>query len=132
MDGSRFDQIARSLYAPRTRRAVMASLGAALGTSVLAADEAGAKKKHRKRKKTCAKKCQDGCCTSKYGACVRPGQQSLSQCGTGGAICNSTGCRCSASSPCPEGQCCDGDGACGPCLVFMTSAARKGNLGGLT
>lgn len=135
MDGSPFDQVARSLHALRTRRNAVAALGPALGASVLAARDADARKKHknkhRKRKKTCAKQCSDGCCTSKNGQCVRSGQQSLSQCGTGGEICRSTGCHCSASLPCPEGQCCVGDGTCGPCLAFMTSATRTGNLGGL-
>lgn len=132
MDGSHFYHIARSLNALRTRRSAVASLGAALSTPVLATLDANARKKHKKRKKTCAQKCPDGCCTSKKGQCVRPGQQSLSQCGTGGEICRSTGCRCSASLPCPEGQCCDGDGACGSCLVFMTSTKHAGDLGGLT
>ncbi|MCA9877272.1 MAG: hypothetical protein KC442_05810 [Thermomicrobiales bacterium] len=133
MDGSRFDQVARALHALRTRRAAVATLGAALGAMALSArDSAGRKKhKHKKRKKTCAKTCRDGCCTSKKGRCVRPGQQSLSQCGTGGETCRSSGCRCSASLPCPEGQCCGSDGACGSCLVFETSTTHTGDLGGL-
>jgi hypothetical protein len=135
MDGSRFDQITRSLHAQRTRRAAVATLGAALGATAFAVRDAGAKKKKKhhghKRKKTCAQTCQDGCCTSKRGTCVRPGSQSGAQCGTGGEICRSGCPECTADRPCPEGQCCDGDGVCGACLVFMTSATRTGNLGGL-
>ena len=139
MDGSRFDQFARSLNTLRTRRTAVATFSAALVAPVLAALDADAKNKHGKRKKKkCAQKCQDGCCTSKYGTCVRPGQQSNGQCGTGGAICRSTGCggacpncRCSDANPCPEGQCCSGDGTCGACLAFVTSTLHNGNLGGL-
>jgi hypothetical protein len=125
--------MARSLETLRTRRSAVATLGAALGATALAAHEAGAKKKkkHHKRKKTCAQKCQDGCCTSKFGSCVRPGAQSGGQCGTGGEICHGGCPECTANRPCPEGQCCDGDGACGPCLVFVSSSTHQGDLGGL-
>ena len=134
MDDSRFDEMARSLTALRTRRTAVAALGAVFGAPALAVLDTGArkkKKKHHKRKKPCAQTCGDGCCTSKFGSCVRPGQQSLGQCGTGGETCRSSGCRCSASLPCPEGQCCDGNGACGSCLVFMTSSTHTGDVGGL-
>jgi hypothetical protein len=48
-------------------------------------------------------------------------------------ICRDNVCSaCSATNPCPTGQCCAGDGICGPCLVFVTSSAHKGKLGGLT
>lgn len=137
MDGLQFDSIARSLGARRTRRAVTATLGAALGATALAGLDAEAKKK-KKHKKPCAKKCSDGCCTGKKGKCIQPAQQSSGQCGTGGEICRSTGCLgtcpncvCSASAPCPTGQCCRGDGTCGACLVFVSSSTQTGNLGGL-
>ena len=139
MDGSRLDSLARTLGSMKSRRTLTAALGVALGGPLLAVVDAGAKKKKgKKRKKTCAQKCRDGCCTSKYGTCVRPAQQSGGQCGTGGEICRSTGCagmctncRCSAADPCPDGQCCDGLGNCGSCLVFVTSTLHNGDLGGL-
>lgn len=132
MDGSRFDQIARSLTALRSRRTAVATLGAALGMPALAALDADAKKKRRKRKKKCAKKCPDGCCTGKYGSCILPAQQSTTVCGTGGEICRSTGCpTCDARTPCPSGECCTREGHCGACLAFMSSEAVYGNVGGL-
>ena len=132
MDSAQFDQLTRSLTALLTRRNVVA-LGSALGLPVLAVSDADAKKK-----KKCAKKCKDGCCTGKKGKCIRPDQQDLGRCGTGGEICRSTGCmgtcpncRCSAAAPCPAGQCCSGSGTCGPCLVFLSSTKQSGRLGGL-
>ena len=133
MDGSRLDSLARKFGAVQSRRTLTAVFGAALGGPLLTVGDANAKKKKgKKHRKKCAQKCQDGCCTSKYGTCVRPGQQSSGQCGTGGETCRSTGCpECTADRPCPEGQCCSGDGTCGSCLVFMTSSKHTGNVGGL-
>lgn len=135
MDGSRFDQLARTLNTLRTRRTAVGMLGAAFGLPALATLETSAKKK---RKKPCARKCKDGCCIGKKGKCIRPDQQDTGRCGTGGEICRSTGCvgtcpncRCSSTAPCPTGQCCSGNGTCGPCLVFVTSTTKNGNLGGL-
>ncbi|MCA9878249.1 MAG: hypothetical protein KC442_10725 [Thermomicrobiales bacterium] len=136
MDGSQFDHLARSLSLARTRRGVAALLAGAAATPLLVAD-ARKHKKHKKKKK-CARKCQDGCCTSTKGTCIRPAQQSATQCGTGGEICRTTGCvsarpndACSASNPCPTGQCCGGSGTCGACLAFVTSTLHNGALGGL-
>lgn len=128
MDSAQFDHFARLL---RTRRGIAALLAGAAAATPLRATNAR-KKKHKKKKK-CAGKCLDGCCTGKKGACIRPAQQSATQCGTGGEICRTTGCTsgCSASNPCPAGQCCKGDGRCGPCLVFVSSTTYEGNLGGL-
>ena len=39
--------------------------------------------------------------------------------------------RCSTHAPCPAGQCRGRSGACGPCLVFVSSSEHTGNLGGL-
>jgi hypothetical protein len=84
MDGSQFDDLLRALS--RSRRTILgAALAAASGADALPAAYA-------KKKKKCAKKCKDGCCTSKHGKCIRPAQQSATQCGTGGEICRSGGC----------------------------------------
>jgi hypothetical protein len=138
MDSSQFDQLVRSLTALRTRRTAITTLGVALGLPALTTLGASAKKKKKKRKKPCAKTCKKGCCTGKKGKCIKPNKQDSSRCGTGGEICRSTGCagtcpkcKCSATAPCPTGQCCAGDGTCGPCLVFVTSTQQSGNLGGL-
>ncbi|MFT4041477.1 MAG: hypothetical protein QM692_25055 [Thermomicrobiales bacterium] len=134
MDGSQFDSIARSLGMPRTRRTIMATLGAALGGTALNGLVADAKKKKKKKKKKpCATKCPGGCCTSKYGSCIQSIQQSAALCGFNGEICRTDGCpgTCTVNRPCPSGQCCSGAGTCGACLTFVTSAKRNGNLGGL-
>lgn len=131
MDGSQFDRLARVYGVARSRRAVTALLGGLVAAPILATVDVDARKKH-KRKKTCAKKCPNGCCTGKNGSCIQPAQQSQSVCGTGGEICRSTGCpECTASLPCPTGQCCRGNGTCGACLVFVSSSGHTGNLGNL-
>ncbi|MFN8662898.1 MAG: hypothetical protein U0075_13470 [Thermomicrobiales bacterium] len=130
MEDAQFDRLAQHLGVLRSRRAVTALLGGLLVSPVLAGPEGAAGKK---KKKKCAKKCATGCCTSKFGKCLQPEQQSVSRCGTGGAVCTSTGCReCTAERPCPAGQCCSGRGTCGACLVFVTSTEKTApNLGGL-
>ena len=137
MDDSRFDHLSRFFGTLRSRRGAVAAIGTLAALPMLDPLETDAKKK-KKKKKPCAKKCPSGCCTSKTGTCIQPNQQTSAQCGTGGAICRSTGCagtcpncQCSASAPCPAGQCCRGDGTCGACLVFVTSSKHTGNLGGL-
>ncbi|MDQ2653143.1 MAG: DUF1554 domain-containing protein [Chloroflexota bacterium] len=138
MDGLRFDRLARTWGALRSRRAAGALLGGLLAAPLLTSEDSDAKKK-KKKKKTCAKKCKTGCCTGKRGKCIQPAQQSLTQCGTGGAICSSTGCAgtcpncgCSASKPCPAGECCDGKGTCGACLVFRSGTGHDGDFDGLS
>ncbi len=129
MDHLRFDQFARAVGAQRTRRSAAALLAGGLAVPLLSSTLTDAKKK----KKKCKKKCKDGCCTSKYGKCIQPAQQSTTQCGSGGATCQRSGCpACTPSRPCPTGQCCSGNGTCGLCLAFVTSSAQNGNLGGLT
>jgi hypothetical protein len=129
MDDSQFDQLARALGAVRTRRTALAAAGGVLTAPVLASIGVSGKRKKRKK---CAKKCKDGCCTSKFGKCIKPTQQNTSQCGAGGGICQNS-CPCSASLPCPAGQCCNGAGTCGECKVFVTERlAAQGALGGLT
>ena len=89
MDADRFDDALRLLSTSR-RPIVGLVLGGLFG--VRFHDESAAKKK----KKKCAKKCADGCCTSKHGKCILPAQQTLVQCGTGGEICRSD---CSVVQP---------------------------------
>jgi hypothetical protein len=129
MDGFAFGRLARALGTMRTRRTAATAVGGAFVAPVLARLEVDGK---RKKKKKCAKKCKDGCCTSKRGKCIKSAQQSTAQCGTGGSICQSTGCRCNDALPCPAGQCCDGAGTCGECQVFATSTLGPGDIGGLT
>ena len=129
MEDARFDRLAQKLGALRSRRAVTALLGGLLVAPVLAGAEVDANKK---RKKPCARKCATGCCTGKYGKCLQPAQQTVSQCGGGGAVCKSAGCpECTAERPCPTGECCSGAGTCGSCLAFVSSSLQNANLGGL-
>ena len=127
-DGFAFDHLARAFGGMCTRRAALAVVSGALAGPLLAGFAVDGK---RKRKKKCAKTCKDGCCTSKRGKCIKPAQQSTVQCGAGGSICQSTGCRCSDALPCPAGQCCDGAGMCGECKVFASSSSGPGDIGGL-
>ena len=129
MEDARFDRLAQELGVLRSRRAVTALLGGLLVAPVLAGAEVDANKK---RKKPCARKCATGCCTGKYGKCLQPAQQTVSQCGGGGAVCKSAGCpECTAERPCPTGECCSGAGTCGSCLAFVSSSLQNANLGGL-
>lgn len=129
MDASLFDRLTRLLDARRSRRVASFLMGGLAVTNLLPGSPVEAKKK----KKKCAKKCAGGCCTSKYGKCVPPAEQSAALCGTGGAICQRTGCpACTAARACPTGQCCTGSGTCGACRVFITSATPTGAMGGLS
>lgn len=135
MDGSRFDRLVLRFGRTSTRR-TLTTLAAASALPTLGLRRSEARKK---KKKKCARKCATGCCTGKYGKCIQPAQQSLTQCGTDGAICRSTGCKgtcpncgCSANTPCPTGQCCDGQGTCGACRVFFASTGHTGDFDGLT
>ena len=130
MDTSRFDRMARALGETRTRRTAVAMIAGALAIPM--PGEIAGKGKHKPRKKKCAKACKDGCCTSKFGKCIKPSDQSTTRCGTGGSICQSTGCTCTASRPCPTGQCCSDGGACGECKVFASSTRVPGDIGGLS
>ncbi|MFN8674826.1 MAG: hypothetical protein U0Z70_00485 [Thermomicrobiales bacterium] len=130
MDASRFDHLARVLGAMRTRRAAATLVGAAVVAPLTAREHVASRRK--KRRKKCAKTCKDGCCTGKYGKCIQPAKQSVTRCGEGGEACRSSGCpECTADRPCPDGSCCRRDGTCGACLVFVTSTAQAGSLGGL-
>jgi hypothetical protein len=102
MDGSQFDNLLRFLTESRRSivgGALIAAAGWFGGTTVDA---------KKKKKKPCKKKCKDGCCTKKFGKCIRPAQQSGSQCGTGGEICRSTGCGGGCGAGC-DTCCADGD-----------------------
>jgi hypothetical protein len=142
MDGSRFDRLAQAWGAVRSRRALLPVLGGALLAPVATGPGVNATiRKRRKHNRKCANTCKNGCCTSKYGKCVRPKQQTAELCGTGGERCRRTGCgtqpetcadhTCSATTPCPTGECCSADGTCCACLAFVTSTTHIGNLGGL-
>lgn len=115
MDGRSFDNLLRSLT--KSRRSLV---GSALTAGGILAGLTSAEAK--KKKKKCAKKCKDGCCTKKYGKCIRPAQQSSTRCGSGGEICR-TNC---------EGPVCDEDciGCCdGPTCIEDTSDAQCGGGG---
>lgn len=128
MDHAQFETLTRRFADQVTRRHSLGLLGALGVAGATLTEDAAAKKK----KKKCAKKCPNGCCTGTRGKCIQPANQSATQCGVGGAICQSIGCpACSPSRPCPTGQCCRGDGTCGSCLVFVTSSLQASNLGGL-
>ena len=108
MDGRRFDNLLRSLT--DSRRSLLG--GALAGIAGLLGGASVGAKKHHKKKKPCKKKCKDGCCTGKHGKCIKPAQQSSTQCGTGGEICRSTGCGgggCGAGCDtcCANGECVD-------------------------
>jgi hypothetical protein len=69
-------------------------------------------KRKKKKKKPCASKCKDGCCTAKFGACISPAQQNATRCGVGGQICRSTncgggGCGAGCNTCCAGGVCID-------------------------
>ena len=108
MQGSDFDNLMRSLT--ESRRSLLGiSLGGTLSFLGLARADAKGKKK---KKKPCAKKCPDGCCTSKNGKCIAPDQQNATQCGSGGEICRSDcGGRQNCGAGCANG-CCTGAGTC--------------------
>lgn len=105
MDGSRFDSLTRSFAL--SRRLILGSALAA-GLSALAGNEARAKKK---KKTPCAKACKDGCCTTRFGKCIKPNQQNSTRCGADGEICrtNCGGGRCGAgcNTCCAAGECLD-------------------------
>lgn len=125
MDGHQFDDLLRALSESRRSLlgAALAAAGGLVGFTTIDA---------KKRKKKCAKKCKDGCCTGKFGKCIKPTQQNASQCGSGGEICRSTGCGgggdtcattcegCCAGNECIEvptdDQCGNNGSACVPCV----------------
>lgn len=106
MDGRQFDNLLRSWS--DSRRTVLGGVIAA-AAGLLGISQVDAKKK--KKKKPCAKKCQSGCCTGKFGKCIQPAQQNSTQCGSGGEICRSNcgggGCGAGCESCCAGGVCID-------------------------
>lgn len=104
MDGRDFDILLRTLT--QSRRSLLGGMLAGV-VGVLRVPGAGAKGK--KHKKPCAKRCADGCCTSKRGTCIRPDKQSATRCGTGGEICRAS---CEAPSPPAPPICTDGGRYC--------------------
>ncbi|MCA9877978.1 MAG: hypothetical protein KC442_09350 [Thermomicrobiales bacterium] len=109
MDGRQFDILLRDLS--NSRRSLAGAALAAAGV-LLGLVPTIAKKK---KKKKCAKKCKDGCCTGKFGKCVKPAQQDATRCGNGGEICR-TNCGDGV-----DGDTCDSDcaGCCqgNACLI---------------
>lgn len=105
MNDFRFDLLARTLDGATRRSLLGGALAGALGWHRLTDAEA----KGRKNRKKCAKRCADGCCTSKRGKCILPDRQSASQCGTGGEICRTS---CEAPPPPPPTMCTDGGRYC--------------------
>lgn len=122
MDADRFDDALRRFSTSRRPLAGLV-IGGLFGAGLF--NETAAKKK-----KKCAKKCADGCCTSKHGKCIRPDQQSAAQCGTGGEICRAN-CvpppgpppvppvppsppppPCQTDNQCPTGLNCNSAGQC--------------------
>jgi hypothetical protein len=102
-DGRRFDDLLRSLTDSR-RSLLGGSLAALAGLLGMATVEA----KKKKKKKPCKKKCSDGCCTKKFGKCIKEAQQTPTQCGTDGEICRNN---CGGSGSCKDEctTCCAGD-----------------------
>lgn len=107
MDGSQFDDLLRALS--RSRRTILgASFAIVSGVAGLTVTDA------KKKKKPCAKKCKDGCCTGKFGKCIKPAQQTATRCGTGGEICRSNcgggnACGAGCDTCCANGQCVDAE-----------------------
>ncbi len=103
MDGRRFDDLLRSLTDSR-RSLLGGSLAAFAGLLVIATADA----KKKKKKKPCKKKCKDGCCTKKFGKCIKPAQQTEDECGTGGEICHpciSEPCGAGCDTCCANNEC---------------------------
>jgi hypothetical protein len=119
MDGRQFDDFLRHLS--NSRRSLLGTALAAAGviTGLSATD---AKKK---KKKKCARKCKDGCCTKKYGKCIKPAQQNATQCGTGGEICRTN---CGGGGACGAG--CEGCCANGECLDASQVSNEQCGTGG--
>ncbi|MFT4039644.1 MAG: hypothetical protein QM692_15780, partial [Thermomicrobiales bacterium] len=107
-----------------------ALLGGALAAPLLGRENAD---EEEKEKETVREAMPGRLLHQHEGRIYSAGQQSNGLCGSGGAICRSTGCAgtcpncaCSASDPCPTGQCCRGDGTCGACLAFVSSSGQNG------
>lgn len=122
MDGRDFDNLLRSLT--ESRRTVLGGgvglLSALLGTSSLEA---------KRKKKKCAKKCPDGCCTSTRGKCIPPAQQNATQCGTGGEICR-TNCGSSVPPP-PDPKTCGPENCAGGCCAGTTCTLQTNQTCGI-
>jgi hypothetical protein len=108
MEPTHFDGLTKRLADPSSRRRVLGGVFAALlAVPLLDANEAGARKR-KKRKKggrsgtpnpgpvPCSARCANGCCTSEFGECIGPAQQGGDRCGSGGEPCR----RCQDSTPC--------------------------------
>jgi hypothetical protein len=109
MDGRTFDTWLRTLTESR-RSVLRGSLGLIAGMVGVSTIEA------KKKKKKCAKKCPDGCCTSTRGKCILPAQQNAEQCGTGGEICRTN---CGGQSP-PLPETCGATNCQGGCCAGTT------------
>ena len=125
MDGHQFDDLLRALSRSR-RTLVGAALTAAGGVTGLSAIDA-----KKKKKKPCKKKCPAGCCTGKHGKCIQPGQQSSTQCGTGGEICRSTGCGGGSTTEPPDTCATTCEGCCAGETCFMDNDDGHCGLNGV-
>jgi hypothetical protein len=99
MDAARFDDLARTLFASASRRALL-SLGAAGGLSGLHArwDAVSAKKKHKKKKRKVCRKC-------KHGKCKKP-KPDGTPCGETCHACQNGHCVVAAGASCGDSQTC--------------------------
>jgi hypothetical protein len=150
MDPTRFDHWTRSLFALRTRRGIVAGLGAALGAVLGATGPAGAHEcgpKQRHCRGTCISKKQ--CCRNsdcprgarcRGGRCRRQSQRcDAKSCSLG--CCQDDQCRVNddtacgsggrACRPCPRGQtCCGGRCAAGSSCAACGSRGQRCCNGG--
>jgi hypothetical protein len=132
MDASRFDTLARSLGAPRSRRGLLATLTGTVLTAALGLGgrEAAAARKPAGARCSSNAKCASGTCI-KYGRCktrngtltgkCRCACDNDTQCGAG-RICRRRACfsECSPAGACGTFQPC----ASGACGCFNTTAAE--------
>jgi hypothetical protein len=117
MDGRLFDEFLRD-FANSRRSLLGTALAAAAAITGFSATAA-----KKKKKKPCKKKCKTGCCTSKYGKCIKREQQSSTQCGTAGEICRTN---CEGLERCGPATC---DGCCDGATCEISSAAHCGRNG---
>jgi hypothetical protein len=129
MDSRHFDALTKTLFAAGTRRGVLGALASLPVVGELIAlfneDEAdgqGRRQRRKKRRRRRRKHHKNTC---------KPQSKAMTCAGTCGLVKNN--CKMTVNCGfCPTGQCCSGDGTCGACLVFVTSDAYLGNLGGLS
>jgi hypothetical protein len=123
LDGRRFDQLARQLAKPQTRRVALKSLAAGIAGSLLAATgivDVDAKQRCRKAASVCRK--NDDCCSNRcsppdftgrrYCTCAQPADCPTPSSGCLEATCTSG--VCGTINACTENQVCFGGSCCTP------------------